>query len=41
MLYTQLSVPKIPWEDTSMDFVLGLPRMHSTHDSVMVVVEKF
>jgi hypothetical protein len=38
-LYKPLLVPERPWED--MDFVLGLPRMHSDHDSVMVVVDIF
>jgi hypothetical protein len=40
-LYTHLLIPKEPWVDIYMDFILGLPRYRKGRDSILVVVDRF
>ena len=40
-LYTPFSVPKEPWVNISIDFVLGLPRSKWGRDLIFIVFDRF
>jgi len=40
-LYSPLPMPLAPWGDVSLDFIIGLPIMQISKDSIMVVGDRF
>ena len=39
--YLPLPVPDSPWQEVSLDFVLGLPRTRRQLDTILVVIDRF
>jgi len=39
--YTPLPVSSYPWQDVSLDFILGSPKTQKRHDSILVAVDRF
>ena len=39
--YLPLPVPEYPWQEVSLNFVLGLPRTRKQHDAILVVIDRF
>ena len=39
--YLPLPVPDSPWQEVSLDFVLGLPRTRRQFDAILVIVDRF
>ena len=40
-LLQPLGIPEWKWEDVTMDFVVGLPKIVGQHDSVWVIVDRY
>jgi len=40
-LHSTLPVPSCPWQDVSLDFIVGLPKTQKRRDSIQVVVDRF
>ena len=34
-----LPIPQAPWEDMSLDFIVGLPKTRNHKDYIMVIVD--
>ena len=39
--YLPLPIPESPWQEVSLDFVLGLPRTRRKLDTILLVVDRF